>query len=92
MVFSLAPKAIRKSLFQIRSTAVRITEIRIWTAKQLPSVFSADSLSCFPIKIDALGAPPYPTRAANADTIMIRGMHTPTPVSAAAPIPGICPI
>ena len=92
MVFSLAPKAISRSRFQIRRTAVSTTEIRICSTKQFPSVFSADTLSFFPIKMDALGAPPYPTRAANAETIMISGMHTPTPVSAAAPISGICPM
>ena len=91
-MFSLAPNAMRKSRFQISSTAVNTTEIMICSTKQFPSVFSADPLSFFPIKIDARGAPPYPTSAANAETIMISGMHTPTPVSAVAPISGICPI
>ena len=80
------------SLFQISSAAVRMIEIMIWSMKQFPSVFSADSLSFFPMKIDALGAPPYPTRAAKAETIMISGIQTPTPVRAVAPISGICPI
>ena len=31
------------------------------------------------------------TKAAKADTIMIRGIHTPTPVSAHAPVAGRCP-
>ncbi len=42
--------------------------------------------------MEALGAPPALTSAANAETAMISGMHTPTPVSAIAPSPGICPI
>ena len=91
-VFSLAPKASRKSLFQINSTAVKITEIVICIAKQVPKIFSADSLSPLPIEIDALGAPPFPTNAANADTIKISGIQTPTPVRANAPTLGICPM
>ena len=42
--------------------------------------------------MEALGAPPLLTSAANADTIMIMGRQTPTPVSASAPSSGICPI
>ena len=57
--------------------------------KQLPRVFSADSVSLCPMKIDARGAPPFPTRAANAATIMISGIQTPTPISARAPTFGM---
>ena len=92
MVFSLAPKASSNGRFQIRSTAVRMSETRICSVKQLPSVFSADSWSFLPMKIDARGAPPVLMSAANAETIMIIGRHTPTPVSAREPSPGICPI
>ena len=60
--------------------------------KQFPRIFSAPSLSFFPIKILALGAPPIPIRAAKADTIIIIGKQTPSPVNAAAPSPGMCPI
>ena len=92
MVFSLAPKAIRKLLFPVKRMMVSKRDTMICVVKQLPRVRSADSLSPFPIKIEALGAPPFPTRAAKAETIMMRGMHTPTPVSASAPFSGICPI
>ena len=71
---------------------VKITEIMICIVKQFPRIFSAESRSFFPIKIEARGAPPFPTRAANAEMIMIRGIQTPTPVKAKAPLPGICPI
>ena len=88
MVFSLAPKAIRKLLFPVKRMMVSKRDTMICVVKQLPRVRSADSLSPFPIKIEALGAPPFPTRAAKAETIMMRGMHTPTPVSASAPFSG----
>ena len=39
--------------------------------------------------IEARGAPPEATNAANAETISMSGIHTPTPVSAALPSPGI---
>ena len=42
--------------------------------------------------IEARGAPPLPTRAAKAETIMISGMQTPTPVRAIAPDAGIWPM
>ena len=38
--------------------------------------------------MEARGAPPEATSAANADTIMMIGMHTPTPVSARLPTSG----
>ena len=60
--------------------------------KQLPSIFSAVFLSPLPIKMLALGAPPMPTRYAKAETIIIIGKHTPTPVRAVAPISAMCPI
>ena len=82
----------RKSLFHRSRTAVRTAEITICAVKQLPRVFSADAWSPLPIKIEARGAPPYPMNAANAVTIIISGMQTPTPVRAAAPTPGMWPI
>ena len=60
--------------------------------KQLPSVFSADSWSFLPIKMEARGAPPVLTKAANAETIRMIGRHTPTPVSARLPSPGMWPM
>ena len=64
----------------------------ICIVKQLASIFSASSFLFLPIKIVARGAPPFPTNAAKAVIIMISGMQTPTPVSAIAPVSGICPI
>ena len=63
-------------------------EMMICSAKQLPKIFSADVRSFLPIKIEALGAPPELTSAANADTIMIIGIQTPTPVRARLPLAG----
>ena len=60
--------------------------------KQLPSVRSAEALSRRPMKIDARGAPPLLTSAAKAEMIIISGMHTPTPVRASAPWPGMWPM
>ena len=48
--------AVKKA--QIRSAAVRTIEIAICTIKQFPKVFSAESVSFRPMKIEALGAPP----------------------------------
>ena len=62
MVFSLAPKAIRKLLFPVKRMMVSKRDTMICVVKQLPRVRSADSLSPFPIKIEALGAPPFPTK------------------------------
>ena len=52
----------------------------------------APSLSPRPMAMDARGAPPMLTNAANALTTMITGMHTPNPVSASAPVSGIWPM
>ena len=60
--------------------------------KQPPRVFSAPSRSPLPMKMDARGAPPELTKAAKADTTMIRGMHTPTPVRASWLSPGMWPM
>ena len=59
---------------------------------EFPKVFSALSFSPFPKKMEALGAAPILTRAANAEISIIRGKHTPTPVSANLPTFAICPI
>ena len=42
--------------------------------------------------IEARGAPPMAASAANALTTMMRGKHTPNPVSAKAPSFGMCPM
>jgi len=57
--------------------------------KQFPRSFSARSLSFFPIAMAARGAPPEPTSMAKAFSSIRIGVKSPTPVSAAAPIPGI---
>ena len=59
---------------------------------EFPRIFSARLLSLCPIAIAANGAPPPLANPANADTIVMTGKVTPTPVSAAAPTPGILPI
>ena len=61
-------------------------------AKQFPRIFSAVLLSFFPIEIAARGAPPDPASMAKALISMRIGVNNPTPVNAAAPTPGICPI
>ena len=43
-------------------------------------------------QMEARGAPPMLTSAANAEIIMIKGNATPTPVNADAPEPGIWPM
>ena len=91
-MFSLAPNAISNGLSQMNKTMVSIAEMIICIAKQPPSIFSADSLSPFPMQIDARGAPPEATSAANAEIIRIIGMQMPIPVSAKLPSPGMCPI
>ena len=57
--------------------------------KHSPKILSALSYLPCPIAIEALGAPPLLTKAAKADTIKIIGIHTPTPVKAKLPLPGI---
>ena len=91
-MFSLAPKIISRSRFQTSMTTVSTAEIPICSVTQPPSILSAPSISPRPMLIDARGAPPELTNAANADTMMISGMHTPTPVSARLPSPGIWPM
>ena len=77
---------------QSKGTAVKIIDIIICNDKQLPNIFSAVSLSFFPIKMDALGAPPELIKAAKAETIIINGKQTPTPVKAKSPISSIWPM
>ena len=91
-MFSLAPNARSRLRPESRRIIVSITEIIICVTKQLPRVFSASSLLPLPIKIEARGAPPLPTKAANAVIIIMIGIHTPTPVKASAPLSGICPM
>ena len=89
MVFSLAPKANSKFSPNSKSTTVRTIETITCKRKHPPSVCSALSISPFPIEIEARGAPPELTSPANADTIIIIGIVTPTPVRARLPASGI---
>ena len=91
-MFSLAPKASSKGRLNRSRTAVNTRDTMTCKVKQLPSVFSADSWSFLPIKMEARGAPPVLTKAANAETIMMIGRHTPTPVKASDPSPGMWPM
>ena len=71
---------------------VRSAESKSSIQVQLPMTFSACSVSPFPSKIDALGAPPMLTSAAKAEMARITGVVTPTPASACLPTAGIWPI
>ena len=60
--------------------------------RELPRIRSASSLRPAPRRMDARGAPPCPAKAAKADTRVIMGKVTPTPVRAVLPTSGMCPI
>ena len=75
-----------------KKITVRATAIRIRSEKQFPRIFSAVALSFFPMEIAARGAPPEPASMAKALISIRIGVNNPTPVNAAAPTPGICPI
>lgn len=60
--------------------------------KDPPRIFSLESRSPLPKNIEALGAPPVAAKAAKAETRIIIGIHTPTPVRAKDPTSGIWPI
>ena len=84
--------ALKEKDFVVDKTGVKTIEIIICKVKQLPNIFSAVSLSFLPINIEARGAPPLLINAANAETIIIKGRQTPTPVKAKSPISSIWPI
>ena len=77
---------------KIISTTVSRTATPTSMVKQLPISSSALSRLPSPILIEASGAPPYPTSAANAEMTMMIGNASPTPVSATVPFPGIRPM
>ena len=64
----------------VRATAAISSKVR-----ELPRIFSAFSRLPAPSWIEAKGAPPWPAKAAKADTSIIMGKVTPTPVSAMSP-------
>ena len=79
-------------LLQSSSAAVKIAEMASCIVTQPPRIFSASACLPFPIAMEARGAPPEATKDANAETIRISGIQTPTPVNARLPSVGICPI
>ena len=60
--------------------------------KQFPSSRCASARLPAPMRMEASGAPPKPTRAANAEIIMMIGKVSPTPVKAIVPVTGMRPI
>ena len=62
------------------------------SVKQLPMMRCAPALSPRPIAMAARGAPPLPTSMAKALSSIRIGINRPTPVSAAEPVLGICPM
>ena len=91
MVFSLAPNIIKSGSFVTINTTLSTIDIRIKNAVELPRIRSAPSWSFCPIQIDALGAPPMPTRAEKAEISKIIGNATPSPANAMEPVSGILP-
>ena len=62
------------------------------TVKLLEMIFSACSFSPCPSAMAVRGAPPAPTSMAKAFSSIRMGVNRPTPVSAAAPMPAMCPM
>ena len=62
------------------------------TQEKLFKIFSAFSLSPWPMAMAARGAPPEPAIMAKAVMSMRMGVNRPTPVRARPPISGIWPI
>ena len=92
MVLELAPNASSSGRFQMSTTAVSTADTSNCVTKQLPRICSASAVRFLPKAMEARGAPPLPTNAAKAEMIRISGIHTPTPVSASAPSPGMWPM
>ena len=65
--------------------SVSASEIAQSVKVHVPMMRSALSGTPFPMSMETRGAPPALTSAANAEMIMIAGIVTPTPMSAAAP-------
>ena len=85
MVFSLAPKVISRGSAKTRKTTVSVTAAITSRVKLLPMMRWEPSRSPRPSWMEALGAPPMPTRAAKAEMTIITGRQTPTPVRARDP-------
>ena len=68
-----------------RNTTVSTRETITSMAKQLPIIRSASPLFPRPSSMEARGAPPMASNAANAEITIMMGKQTPTPVSASFP-------
>ena len=89
MVSSLAPKAMSSGRLKSRNTTVSTRLADTAPVTQLPRIFSAPARSPRPRKMEARVAPPMAVRAAKAEMIIMRLMHTPTPVRAVRPTTGM---
>ena len=83
----------QENLFQFQAKIIlELAETSSCIEKQPPSIRSAASASPRPMAIEARGAPPELTSAAKADTIIITGAQTPSPVSARLPPSAMWPM
>ena len=73
-----------------RTVAARPSTTR--SVAQLPRMALARSSSPAPMRTTAREPPPMPTREEMAETNMMTGKHTPSPVRARSPSPWMCPI
>ena len=75
-----------------RNPAVHATVAIKSSSAEFCNIRSARCLSPAPSCIAASGAPPMPISCANADTSVIIGNATPSPVSASDPAPAMRPM
>ena len=71
---------------------VKTTDRRTSNVAQLPKMALAPSGSPAPMRTTAREPPPMPTRAERAETNMMTGKHTPSPVRARSPTPSMWPM
>ena len=92
MLASLAPKARSTGSFVACRMTVSVRAMATRNAALVPRMRSAFLKLPRPSSMDALGAPPAPISDANAVTASRIGKQMPTPVIAASPTSGICPM
>lgn len=92
MVASEAPKARRMGSLKALKPTVSTAAVISSRARELPRIRSAWSFFPAPSWMAASGAPPCPAKAAKADTSVMMGKVTPTPVSARSPTSGMWPM
>ena len=92
MVFSVAPNRRSMGSFTARKNTVTITDRVTNRAVELPRMALAWSSLPSPMRTTAREPPPMPTRAEMAETNMITGKHTPSPVRARSPTPSMWPM